>query len=229
MTWNDVTVQQFIEIKGVEKDPLTSIDRDLHIFSILLDMDLDELEEMDYTKVKQLGKDFAFIQTEPNKKVVSKVGSYTYKGFKDLKLGEYIDLCFFMGNIPDYFLNVLGLVFRQDNEVYDYDVKERGLLFKDLSINNFYGVITEFVSFKEGFEETYKELFVQDVEGEEPEDLDEEDKQQIKEEQLAINWGWERLVYSLCQGDLTRYEKVLELPLYFVFNMLSMKKDLRIE
>lgn len=229
MTWNEVTVQQFIEIKGVEKDPLASIDRDLHIFSILLDKDIEELEEMDYGMLKQMGKDYAFLQTEPSKKVISKVGEYTYKGFKDLTLGEYIDLCFFMGSISEYLPNALGLVYRLENEPYNYDVKKRSELFLNLSINLFYGVITDFISFKDSFEETYKELFVQEVEGDEPEELDEEDKKQIKEEQLALSWGWERLVYSLCQGDLTRYEKVLELPLYFVFNMLSMKKDLRIE
>ena len=64
---------------------------------------------------------------------------------------------------------------------------------------------------------------------------EEEDKpttsQESKDLQLKkseLKWGWERLVYSLCNEDLTKFNEVINLPLIMTFNMLAMKKVLNI-
>jgi hypothetical protein len=42
----------------------------------------------------------------------------------------------------------------------------------------------------------------------------------------ARKWGWESLIYDLCEGDFTKIKAVGELPLILVFNMLAMRKEL---
>jgi hypothetical protein len=42
----------------------------------------------------------------------------------------------------------------------------------------------------------------------------------------ARKWGWESLIYDLCDGDFTKIKAVGELPLILVFNMLAMRKEL---
>lgn len=87
-----------------------------------------------------------------------------------------------------------------------------------------YGIISEFIKYKEDFEVTYSTLFKPDLSDEPIEDLEEEDKKEIEQEEQLDKFSWERLIYSLCDGDLTKTDQVLNLGLTYCFNMLSMKK-----
>ena len=49
-----------------------------------------------------------------------------------------------------------------------------------------------------------------------------------KEKKSAIKWSWERLIYSLCNEDLTKMNQVTDMLLIPTFNMLGMKKELNI-
>ena len=64
-----------------------------------------------------------------------------------------------------------------------------------------------------------------------PKDFDsiEEYKDELKAQEdgkKARKWGWESLIYDLCEGDFTKIKAVGELPLILVFNMLAMRKEL---
>jgi len=73
-----------------------------------------------------------------------------------------------------------------------------------------------------------------DDEDDEPLDVKEFDsleeyKESLKAQEQAKKskkWGWESLLFDLCEGDLTKIKAVGELPLIFVFNMLSMRKEM---
>ena len=77
----------------------------------------------------------------------------------------------------------------------------------------------------------YKNLF-----GEAEEELTADDKatmepEEIKEVEKEVKnnkWSWERMIYGLTDGDITKSEAVGALPLTYVFNMLGMKKELDI-
>jgi hypothetical protein len=78
---------------------------------------------------------------------------------------------------------------------------------------------------------TYANLFEPEFEEETEEDIKDltpEEKKEIQEEKKIKKWSWERLLYSICNEDLTKINQVSDLSLIFVFNMLSMKKELNL-
>jgi hypothetical protein len=74
----------------------------------------------------------------------------------------------------------------------------------------------------------YHLLFNEDEEEEEEQPMTSEESKAKAEQKSAVKWGWERLLYSLCNEDLTKFKQVTDLPLIFTFNMLSMKKELNL-
>jgi hypothetical protein len=107
--------------------------------------------------------------------------------------------------------------------------------FDDLNITQVYGLIPEFLKWRDDFLKKYENLFNQDDdEDDEPLDVKEFDsleeyKESLKAQEQAKKskkWGWESLLFDLCEGDLTKIKAVGELPLICVFNMLSMRKEM---
>jgi hypothetical protein len=235
--WNEILVDQYIELRGLESVPSDSfIDIDLEIISIVTDTDIDELEDLTMSEVGDILKSLKWIRKEPPKTILKtftdyvtprKFRRYTYKGMV-FTLGEYIELNYlFSTNFVENLPLICAVLYRQEGEAYDYDPNDRKHLFYEMPITNIYGIIGDFITYKENFEETYVNLFEGDYSDEpEPED---EDKEAQAEEDRQNKWSWERLVYSVCGGDLTKRDKVLDLELVFVFNMLAMKKDLNLE
>jgi hypothetical protein len=113
-------------------------------------------------------------------------------------------------------------------EPYEYDPRNRKELFMEVGITQIYGIVTSFLEYKSNFEETYANLFKPDLSDEDIDDLDEETKREIAEEERLDKFSWERLIYSLTDGDITKTDKVLNLSVVYVFNVLSMKKALDI-
>ncbi len=59
-------------------------------------------------------------------------------------------------------------------------------------------------------------------------ELDAEDLKAEAEEKVFTKWSWEKLLYDLANEDLTKIDAVTDLPLVFVFNMLSMVEELQL-
>jgi len=51
-------------------------------------------------------------------------------------------------------------------------------------------------------------------------------KEAVEHGKKAKKWGWESLLFDLCDGDITKMDDVGNQSLIFVFNMLSMRKDM---
>ena len=235
--WSNILVDQYIELRELETTPsLSFIDKDLEILSIVTDTDIEEFEELELHEVTTLLSQLLWIKKEPPRNIVKEIDKYHYIGLEDLTLAEYIDLNhFFSTNFVTNLPTICGLLFRQKSvndwglevvEPYEYDPQTREHLFLELPITSVYGVIGEFLDFKKNFEETYKNLFDKDMSDEPTEGLTKEEIDDIKEEERLNKWSWERMVYTLCDGNISDMNKVLDLKLTFVFNMLSMKKDL---
>jgi hypothetical protein len=236
-SWNDILVDQYIELRGLEAVPSDSfIDKDIETLSIVTDTDIDELEDLTLSQVGEYTKQLTWIRREPTKKIIQTLDNLHYKGM-NFTLGEYIELNYlfsvdFVENLP----LICAVMFRQKDvdkwgeeiiESYAYDPNTRKNLFLELPITSVYGIITEFLEYKKNFEKTYENLFQEDY-SDEPE-AEEIDKKEQAEEERQNKWSWERLVYEMCNGDLTKRDEALSLDLVFVFNMLAMKKDLNLE
>ena len=162
------------------------------------------------------------------------------KPLSKLTLFEYIDLDYFFNE--NYLKNIdkiCAILYRQAKtnrwgeeilEPYDYDINIRADKFLDLPITDVYGIINEFLKFRENFLDVYANLFgeVDEITEEDRATLDVEEIKEIEQEKKESKWSWERMLYGLTNGDITKTEAVGALPLVYVFNVLGMKKELNI-
>jgi len=246
--WHEVKLYQFKELREL-KDSEGFFNTQLETLAILLDVPSDELEELSLDEIGELFKSVKWVLSEPKKAHASEViidgDTYILKPFKKLTLDEFIDLNYFLTN--DYLKHISHIVsvfyrrIKTDNwgniefEPYIFNPFDVFDKFDDLNITQVYGLIPEFLKWRDDFLKKYENLFNQDDdEDDEPLDVKEFDsleeyKESLKAQEQAKKskkWGWESLLFDLCEGDLTKIKAVGELPLIFVFNMLSMRKEM---
>jgi hypothetical protein len=239
-SWSEIDVLQFKEIRE-----LYSIEevftREIEILATLADIPSDELEDFDIDDVSEMLADIKFVNSEPSKQYKHQLDNYHYKPLKLLTVGEFIDLEFYFSkDYNQHIGHIASIMYRKTllnewgdkiYEPYNFSPRDRFELFDEYPINDIYGIIPEFISFRENFMKTYGNLFHDDNEDDEDDDIKPTTSQESKELQLKkseIKWGWERLIYNLCNEDLTKFEDVTNLPLVLTFNMLGMKKELNI-
>jgi hypothetical protein len=91
-----------------------------------------------------------------------------------------------------------------------------------------YGVLTEYIKFRDNFITSHKNLMTEQVVDDIDEITDPEEKKEAEREKSSQKWGWEQLIWSMCNGDLTKYDQVIQMKLVLVFNFLAMRKELEI-
>jgi hypothetical protein len=120
-------------------------------------------------------------------------------------------------------------------EPYIFSPFERFELFDEQIVTDVYGILTDYLKYRENFMKKYENLFNDNDEDEEEQDdindfnTAEEYKDSLKQKERgkkAKKWGWESLLFDLCEGDITKMDDVGNQSLIFVFNMLSMRKDM---
>ena len=238
--WSDISLEQFIEISEIDKDQgANGYNSDL--LAIVTDMSYDEIDELDLDELIKMVAQFKWALSQPSKQYKHELLGMKIKPLSKLCLFEYIDLDYYFNN--NYHTNldkICAILYRQTKvnewgevvlETYDYDINVRAEKFLDLPITEVYGIVAEFLKFRENFLEVYKNLF-----GEAEDELTAEDKaamepeeiKEVEEEVKNNKWSWEHMIYGLTKGDITKSEAVGSLPLTYVFNVLGMKKELDI-
>ena len=238
--WSDISVEQFIEISQIDKDQgANGYNSDM--LAILTEMSYDDIDELDLDEMIKMVAQFKWATSQPSKQYKHELIGMQIKPLAKLCLFEYIDLDYYFNN--NYHTNldkICAILYRQSNvnewgevvlEPYDYDISVRAEKFLDLPITEVYGIVAEFLKFKENFLDVYSNLF-----NEAEDELTEDDKaamepDEIKEVEAEVKinkWSWERMIYGLTNGDITKTEAVGALPLTYVFNILGMKKELDI-
>ena len=238
--WSNISLEQFIEISEIDKEQGAN-SYNSELISIVTDMTYEEVDELDLDDMVQMVADMKWSNTQPSKQYKHELLGMKVKPLSKLCLFEYIDLDYYFND--NYHTNldkICAILYRQTKvnewgevvlETYDYDINVRAEKFLDLPITDVYGIVSEFLKFRENFLDVYKNLF-----GEPEEELTADDKaamepEEIKEVEAEVKnnkWSWERMIYGLTDGDITKSEAVGALPLTYVFNMLGMKKELDI-
>lgn len=246
--WHNVKVYQFKELRQLDRTQ-GYFTFQVDTLSILLDVDADELEDKDIDEINEMFEGVKWSLSEPKKTYKHKLtideSVYVFKDFKKLSLYEFIDLEYFLSN--DYIKHIshiLSIFYRRiqldkwqnvEFEPYTYSPFERFELFDEVNITDVYGILTDYLKYRETFMEKYENLFNEtDEDEDETDDLNDFDnvdeykanKEAKEQGKKARKWGWERLLYDLCEGDITKMDEVGELPLIFVFNMLAMRKEM---
>ena len=238
--WSDITLDQFIEINQIDKEQgANGYNSDL--LAIVTDMTYDEIDELDLDDMVQMVDDMKWSNTQPSKQYKHELLGMKIKPLSKLCLFEYIDLDYYFND--NYHTNldkICAILYRQTKvnewgevvlETYDYDINVRAEKFLDLPITDVYGIVSEFLKFRENFLDVYKNLFSEAEEELTADDKEAMEPEEIKEVEAEVKnnkWSWERMIYGLTDGDITKSEAVGALPLTYVFNMLGMKKELDI-
>lgn len=247
-SWHEVKTYQFKEIRAL-KDAGGFFNIQLETLAILADVSTDELEDLTLEEIGALFKSVKWVLHEPKKGLSNELlidgETYYLQPFKKLTLDEFIDLEHFLQN--DYLIHIshIASVFwrRIDKdkwqnisfEPYIFSPFDRFELFDEVEITKIYGIVPEYLKYRENFMQKYNGLFNTEDENDDeeitPNDFENiaEYKDHLKrkeQDQKAKKWGYESLIFDLCEGDITKIKAVGELPLILVFNMLAMRKEL---
>ena len=236
--WNEITVNQWVELNTIDTNEFNSLF--LHTIeglSILSDTEPDEFEDLDPEELLELAAKVRFIQREPSNKPKEMVKGLRLKPLDSLTLGEFIDLEHYTKQLAENFTILLSILYKRWKtdewgnivfEPYVYPLMSRKEVFNDVSINDVYGAVNNYVNYSKDFKSRYENLFNPVIEETETEEMDEDDIKAEQEEKVFTKWSWEKLLYDLSNQDLTKVDSITDLPLVFVFNMLSMVEELQL-
>lgn len=248
-SWDEISLSQYLELVNLKPNEFESeIDYNLERLCILTNTSNDDKhwEDMDYSEMVDLLGKIKFINNQPNvNKYKTNIDSLYLKNFESMTLGEFIDAEFFYDNLQKF----LAIFYRYKkidefgNESFEkysdinLDLRANKLL--EHPVTYYYGLINNYLKFRAGIYDRYQGLF--DFNNDEETDTINEEKlieknpelkNEIEEgkkiEEQQKKWGWERILYYLANDDITKIDSILSLNLYFVLNMLSMKKELNI-
>ena len=245
--WNDVNVYQFKELRNIGKTGYFTLQ--LETLAILLDIPSTDLEDYESNAINEMFLNVKWVLNEPQKTYKHELNinddTYYLKPFKQLTLAEFIDLEYFVTNdYINYISHIASVFYKQidkdkwknvEFEPYIYSPFERFELFDDLKITDIYGIVPDYLKYRNEFLNKYENLFNSEDEDDEETinindfDTAEEYKDALKQNEFnkkSKKWGWESLLFELTDGDITKTEEVGNLSLIFVFNMLSMRKDM---
>jgi hypothetical protein len=211
-SWKDVTVNQFLEIVGLEQEDLSPTEFLIERISIVTGNDYFDTDEIELNEIL---KQFSWIDKLPSKK--------SNQSFKHLSFGNFVDLEYYctekapIENIDKICATIKGY------EILTFECEK----IQEESIFDHYTTIENYISYRTKLLDKYKGLFEEE---EEEEDFEEEEEiQQTKPQPTNNKWGWQRLIYQLCNGDITKANEVTELPHIMVLNWLSMESELKLK
>jgi hypothetical protein len=237
--WNQITIESFIELRTLS-DEDGVFNYQIDVLCTLLDCYPEDLDDIIIEELEDLLMEVKFIRGEPHKNYKKEIGVYKLKPFNKITLGEFISLeSYFSDNYIEKLLNIVAILYRRvrvnewgDNvlESYNYHSNDRLDWFLDFPITDVYGLLPEYIKFREDIIDQYKNLMSESYEDDFETDLtlDAEEQKEFEEEKKQKKWAWEQLIWSLCNEDLTKFHAVCELPLILVFNFLGMKKELSV-
>lgn len=245
--WFDIKLYQYQELKQLDTEYNGStFEYIIEQLSIIMDTDStdDVFYDMDIDNLLDLIKEYKWLRHNPGKRVIDDM---SVRELKRLTVGEFLDLEYYFED--DYYKNlhlIAAILYKKskidewDNviiEPYIYDVSKRGERYLDISIEYTFWLVEYYLSWKESIMESYKYLF-EENDSDEIEDehlLDQEEiadiKRQIADDNIKKKWGWQAIIFDLCNNDLSKYigdKSIFDVPIILFLNTLSMKKDLNI-
>ena len=237
-SWNEITVSQWVELNSIDQEEYNSVFLyTLEAISILSDTDPEELEELSPEELIDLAAKVSFVKREPSNKPNEMVKGFRLKPMDALTLGEFIDLEHYVSQSVQNFTLLLSILYKKTKrdewgnvvfEPYVYKLGNRIHEWNNVSINEVFGAVNNYINYATDFKQRYENLFNPVIEQDEEVELDPEDLKAEAEEKVFTKWSWEKLLYDLANQDITKIDAVTDLPLVFVFNMLSMVEELQL-
>jgi hypothetical protein len=236
--WHQVNLEQFIELRSLQPDE-GLFNHNIDVLCTLTDSYPEDFDDAELHEVAEWFKDLQWLYSEPTKNHSDCVGKFHLKPMNELTLGEFIDLEYYftqdyIKNLP----NICALLYRIPEIVEDgvvvkwettnFKASARAHYFLEQPITKTYGILTEYIKFRDQFISSHSNLMTEDVEDDLTDIDDPEERKEAEKQKASNKWGWEQLIWSMCNGDLTKYDQVINMKLILVFNFLAMRKELEI-
>ncbi len=238
--WDEVYLDQFIALKMIDPD-LNYYDRQLNILAILTDKLTDDecWDDLDINDLSESFKSLKWLSTEPTNYRLLSYGNYRSVDISTFSFGEFLDMEHFMvdwyNNLP-HISAIFWRLHKEDSwgniklqEYGSYDAKERAESFMEAPITHFYWLLKYYLDWKDSTLSAYENLF-EPIITDEDEDYepDEDDLEQEKLESVNNKWGWEQVLHQFSNGDITKYDELTKLPLIFILNQMSFRREMKI-
>jgi hypothetical protein len=128
-----------------------------------------------------------------------------------------------------YLSQTKGGIFEDTIEPYrNVNVDYRANLIDEMPVNQIYGACKKYLKFRETFFDSY-ELFKDPFEGVDVNNLTDEERieyeKEIKEREKQSSNQWLTMLNILSDGDVTKFDSILDSNLFLTFNQLSYKKS----
>jgi hypothetical protein len=215
INWNTILVREYLEILDLESEDLTPTEILLERASILSGENYEDINE---DELNEIINTFKWLDVAPTfKKSEIK--------FNKLNFGSFIDNEFFttekipIQNITKIVSVILGF---EDFESKCYEVEQ--MFFCEA-----YPILEGYLNYRIKLLQNYEDLFEgnDEEEKEEAEEIEIEGTTTISDVVLK-RWNWERVLWELSNGDITKIDNITEMTHLTVFNWLTMIKDLKL-
>lgn len=245
--WSQITLEQFIELRQLKADD-GAFNHNIDILCILTDSFPEDFDDVEIDELSEWLKELQWLYTEPSKRASQIITRTTIdasmeemylKPMNELTLGEFIDLEYYFTS--DYIVNlpkICAILYQVPSTFIDDQPVFKGAniakasqlahRFLDQPITSVYGVLTEYIKFRDQFINQHHNLMNEDIE-DDLEDIDDpEERKEAEKKKSSNKWGWEQMIWSMCNGDITKYDEVINMKLVLIFNFLAMRKELEI-
>ena len=233
-------VSQFRELHEFSQG--SSIDKMIHVVSVILDVDPNEIA--DY-KPKNIVSEYARllpitkISDRYSEQITIDENQLHLLPFEQIKLGQFIDLeelinqseIINMHKVAAtlYLQKQGGQMIEETFESYaNINVEYRSNLINELPVNLIFGAVQKYMTFRQKFFSSY-EIFNDPFEGVDVALMDEEEReiynQEVKQRESQSQNQWLMLLNSVTDNDITKFNTVLDMNLFLVFNQISYLKS----
>jgi hypothetical protein len=167
--WNDITFYQYEELVDIQMN--IEDDKIVEQLAVLLDTSPDDemIADLDVDEVFEIFSKLKWLHKPIPKKLEKVYGDKKLKDFNDIRLGEFIDIEYFMEkDFTTGKLMLSSILYRKYKidewgntiwEPYLYDPLERSENYKAMSICSIEGLVDEYLKFRENFLRNYQQLF----------------------------------------------------------------------
>jgi hypothetical protein len=239
-SWDSITLSQWLEWIEIQNDS-SVVSKDLEILAFFYNITLED---------SYFDQDFNIIINDLKSlywsRIPHKAQSWTVWDkwqplqLNNLTLGEFIDIEHYINDFNNWGI-ATAILTRQTKvdewgeimfEPYKYQPTERANVFLEMPIPYVQWVIDNYSRWRSDFIEKYSLLFHQKEDGIDTEDDEMVGRERIdakvaqKKQAIAIKWSWERLLWDLTDGDITKMESLLMTPVILVFNILAMRQSI---
>ena len=238
-SWHQISYRKFLELLELDREGFEGFEKTAEQLAILLDTDSDDdiISEMNSDEFFKIRFELSFLSAEMPKLNNYDVG-LTPINLNSLKIGEFIDIDYYINKEdPNEWPKIMAILFRKtkkDNiviEPYIYDIELRSQLFYDIPVTFIWKWISEFVNWRSDFLKKYENLFMAAEDNSDEELTGYEKVEKMKEdviEKVKRTWAWERILYDLSGGDITKFNGLYDISLILTFNILSMKSSINV-